>query len=110
LEVLLGIAETHGLDSEDVRQALAEGRYDTRIHHFYHLALAIGVSATPAALVCNELFIGSRPLAVLQQSLDRCLINAEKIESGVASVSDSLEDTGDSAVESDEGAPPTLDR
>lgn len=110
VEVLLGIAEAHGLDAEDVRRALEEGRHDTRLHQFYHLALALGVSATPAALICNELLIGSRPLTVLEQSLDRCLVTAEKIESGVAGEAAEHQDAGDGAGESVEGAPPTLDR
>lgn len=110
VEVLVGIAESLGLDSGDARSAIEGDGYDSRLHQFYHFAMAIGVSATPAALICNELFIGSRPLGVLQQSLERCLVNAEKIESGDASVDDPALDAGPTSNEPDEGAPPTLDR
>lgn len=78
--VILDIAETHALDRDDVEAALLEGRYDERIHQFLHLALAFGVTATPSALICNELFIGSRPYRVLEESLERCLVTPETIE------------------------------
>lgn len=80
--VLLAIAESFGFDVSDVELAWDEGRYDSRIHDFRHLALAMGVSATPSALVCNELFIGTRPYRILEESLERCLITPDKIELG----------------------------
>jgi len=80
--VLLRIAEEHALDPDDVRLAWDEGRFDERIHQFFHLALAMGISATPSALICNELFIGSRPYRVLEESLERCLVTPEKLEIG----------------------------
>lgn len=73
-DVVLGIASEMALDTADVAAALDEGRYDDRLHQFYHLALSFGVTATPAALICNELLIGSRPYEVLRQSVERCLL------------------------------------
>jgi predicted DsbA family dithiol-disulfide isomerase len=78
--VLLQIAGEQGLDTDDVAEALLDGRYDERLHQFYHLALSMGISATPSALVCNELLIGSRPYKVLEESLGRCLVTAESLE------------------------------
>ncbi len=78
-EVLLGIAADKALDTADVAAAFAEGRYDERLHQFYHLALGMGVSATPSALICNELLIGSRPYQVLADSLERCLVTEHNV-------------------------------
>lgn len=82
-DVLLGIAEAHGLDRDDVRDALEGGRYDERLHQFQHLGLAFGITATPAALICNELLIGSRPYQVLEESLARCLVDEHNIAAHV---------------------------
>lgn len=78
-DVLLGIAGDAGLDVEDVAKALEEGRYDERLHQFYHLALSMGISATPSALICNELLIGSRPYQVLEESVRRCVVTHEDV-------------------------------
>jgi len=78
-EVLLDIARTEGLDEADVRRAWDEGTYDERLHQFRHVAMGLGLDATPAALICNELVIGSRPYEVLRDSLDRCLVHREAL-------------------------------
>jgi predicted DsbA family dithiol-disulfide isomerase len=105
-EVLLRIADEHALDTDDVALAFVEGRYDDRLHQFYHLALSMGVSATPSALICNELFIGSRPYQVLQESVERCLVAEHNIAAHfhVASAEDS-----EGATQA-EGEPPSLTR
>ncbi len=115
--VLLRIAEDHAIDPDDVAAAFAEGRYDDRLHQFAHMALAFGVTATPSALICNELFIGSRPYQVLRESLERCLITEHNIAHHVAVVPHQHEappQTGSpepSAEEvAEEGAPPSITR
>lgn len=80
LDVVLDIAKAQGLDVEDVSAALAQGRYDERLHQFYHFALDLGVSATPAAVICNELLIGTRPYQVLEESVRRCVVTKEQLE------------------------------
>lgn len=79
-EVLLRIAERHGVDPDDVFAAWEDERYNERLHQFAHFALALGISATPSAVICNELFVGSRPYRVLEESLERCLVTPETIE------------------------------
>jgi predicted DsbA family dithiol-disulfide isomerase len=79
VQQLLRIADEQGLDSADVTTALSEGRYDERLHQFHHLALGFGITATPSALICNELLIGSRPYRVLEESLERCMVTADTI-------------------------------
>ena len=44
----------------------------------------MGIDSTPAALICNELLIGSRPYQVLRDSIDRCLVTADNIEDEAA--------------------------
>lgn len=78
--VLFRIAEAHGLDRDDAANAFAQHRYDERLHQFYHLAAAMEITATPAALICNELMIGSRPYEVLEAAVDRCLVGPDNIE------------------------------
>ncbi len=76
-EVLLDIAEGVGIESDHVRRAWDEGIYDERLDSFRHVALHLGLDATPAALICNELFVGSRPMGVLRDALERCGSHAE---------------------------------
>jgi hypothetical protein len=44
------------------------------------VGLHLGIDSTPAALICNELLIGSRPYAVFKDALDRCLITPENVQ------------------------------
>jgi predicted DsbA family dithiol-disulfide isomerase len=78
--VLARIAGETGLDVAAAMAAIEEGRYDERLHQFGHLAVGMGISATPAALICNELFIGTRPYQVLSDAVSRCMIAAADFE------------------------------
>ncbi len=79
-EVLLDVAEREGFDRVAVTAAWDEGTYDERLHQFRHVAMHLGLDSTPAALICNELVIGSRPYEVLRDALDRCLVHKEALE------------------------------
>jgi predicted DsbA family dithiol-disulfide isomerase len=78
--VLLDIAAASGLDPEDVVDAWATGRHEDRLHAFMHLGSDLGVRATPAALICNELLIGTRPYGVIRDAVDRCLVTRDNVE------------------------------
>ncbi len=80
VDEVLAVAREEGLDVGDVIDAIARGRFDERLHQFRHLALAMGVTATPAALICNELLIGSRPYQVLSRALERCVVDGAAVE------------------------------
>ncbi|MBE0417010.1 MAG: DsbA family protein [Coriobacteriia bacterium] len=82
-EVLLGIAGEFGIEREELEKAWEEGTHDERLHQFRHIALHLGLDATPAALICNELFIGSRPAGVLREALERCDSHLEAERDGV---------------------------
>jgi len=78
--VLLDLAEEHGLERSELALAWDDGAYDSRLEAFSRLALDIGVAATPSALVCGELFVGSRPRRVLASAIRRCLGIEEEAE------------------------------
>jgi predicted DsbA family dithiol-disulfide isomerase len=77
--VLLDIAKEEGFDPEGVAEAIAGDAFGERLHQFRHVGMHLGIEATPAALICNELLIGSRPYGVLKDAVDRCLVNADNI-------------------------------
>jgi len=79
-QVVLALAEEEGYAREDVERAWREGTYGERLHEFRHLAMHLGLDATPAALICSELIIGARPYQVLKESLDRCLVHREALD------------------------------
>lgn len=81
-EVLLDVAGANGLSREDVEEVWDSGRYDDRLHQFLHVGLHLGIDSTPAALICNELLIGSRPYAVLADAIERCMVDASDAEEG----------------------------
>ncbi len=70
--ILLAVAEDSGLDTQTVERAWRADTYADRLHQFRHVALQLGIDATPATLICNELLIGSRPTAVIRDALARC--------------------------------------
>lgn len=97
--VLLEIAEALGIDREELEEAWGEGTYDERLHQFRHVAMNLGLDATPAALICNELFIGSRPAGVLREALERCDSHLEAEREGIEGSADehppTVEENGD---------------
>ncbi len=78
-EVLIPVALEHGISAVDVTAAWDDDAYAERLHQFRHVALNLGIDATPAAVICNELLIGSRPYEVLRDALDRCLVTPESV-------------------------------
>lgn len=80
-DVLLEIGSAYGYDSGEIEDVWESDRYSERLHQFRHVTMHLGVDATPAALICNELLIGSRPYQVLKDAVDRCLLTPADIES-----------------------------
>lgn len=72
-EVLLDVASKEGLDTDEVRKSWEEGAYEERLHSFLHLAIELGVSTTPAALVCHQLIVGTRPYRTLRDAMAECV-------------------------------------
>lgn len=79
-EVLVAVGEKHGFDRDEMASVWDSGRYDARLHEFRHVALHLGIRETPAAIICNELLIGSRPYGVIREAVQRCLVRPDTIE------------------------------
>ncbi|MHB1340954.1 MAG: DsbA family oxidoreductase [Coriobacteriia bacterium] len=79
-EVLLKVARAHGLDEDEVIAAWGDDTYEDRLHEFHHMVLHLGIDTTPAALICNELLIGSRPYGVLRDAVQRCLVRPDTLD------------------------------
>ena len=47
---------------------------ENRLHGFAHVAIALDIERIPAALVCNCMFVGTRPYKVLEAALAECLV------------------------------------
>jgi predicted DsbA family dithiol-disulfide isomerase len=108
-DVLLDIARSAGLGTDAVRAAWGSEKYEQRVHAMRHLALSLGISSTPASLVCNELLIGSRPYKLLAESLERCLLTRLSIEnSQVMGVGEERAHGAGSAGDAEDGAPPAV--
>jgi predicted DsbA family dithiol-disulfide isomerase len=71
--VLTRIAVDQGFDPAQVAQVWDERLYDERLTALRAYALQVGVTATPSAIVCDRLLIGSRPYTVLERTLSACL-------------------------------------
>ena len=80
-EVLLKIAAAHGLDAAAVTKAWQDGTYEERLNAFVQLAIELGVSTTPSALMCRQLVVGSRPYKVLVDVMKQCSAATEKATS-----------------------------
>jgi predicted DsbA family dithiol-disulfide isomerase len=70
--VLTQIAAKEGFDSAQIARVWEERVYDERLAALRAYAIQIGVAATPSAIVCDRLLIGSRPYGVLEQALAAC--------------------------------------
>ena len=79
-DVLLDIARQRGYEADDVRQAWETGAFDDRLHQFRHMGMNLGIDSTPAALICNELFVGSRPYKVFKDALEQCMVTPDNVE------------------------------
>ncbi len=88
-DVLLEIAKRAGFDADEVSAMWAEDRFGDRLHQFRHVGLNLGLESTPAALICDELHIGSRPYQVIRDAVDRCLLGHDADEHGAEEAGES---------------------
>lgn len=108
-DVLLDVAARAGVDPDKVRDAWKSEEYEQRIHAMRHLALSLGVSSIPVALICNELLIGSRPYRLLAESVERCLLTRASVENAqVTGAGEDRSHGAGSAGDAQEGAPPAV--
>ncbi len=82
--VLLRVASENGLDGQDVAAVWASGRYEERLHSYHQRGVDLGVDATPSALICNELMIGTRPYGVIRDAVEHCLVTEANVETATS--------------------------
>jgi predicted DsbA family dithiol-disulfide isomerase len=69
-DVLADIAERLALDTDDLRQALAEGRYRDDVEQQFQLARDMGVTAVPAYVAGRYLLVGAQPYEIYRQLIE----------------------------------------
>ena len=69
-DLLSGIATEHGLDGDDLRAALAEGRYRARVEEEYEEARQVGVTAVPTFVAGGYALVGAHPIENLRRLVE----------------------------------------
>jgi len=71
VETLARLAEETGLDVAELRQALAERRYQDRLAETTREAARSGVTGTPTFIFGDQMVVGAQPYDVLRQAAER---------------------------------------
>lgn len=74
VDVLVGIGASVGLDADDIRAALAEGRYTDQVIEQEQLAARIGVSAVPTIVIGQVGVQGAQPYDILRQVYEEAML------------------------------------
>ena len=69
-DVLAGLADAVGLDSSELRRALAEGRYRERVEAQFDFARAAGVTGVPAYVAGRYMMVGAQPYEVFRKLIE----------------------------------------
>src|SRR5262249_41891854 len=73
-DVLVDVGASVGLDAEELRAALADGRYRPRVEEMEALAARIGVGAVPTIVFGDAVGVeGAQPYEVLHQAYEEAL-------------------------------------
>jgi predicted DsbA family dithiol-disulfide isomerase len=79
-DVLLDIGQSVGLDSDELREALASGRYTQRVLEDQKLARQIGISGVPALIITAGaqayLVSGAQPYETIKDVIGRAVTDA----------------------------------
>ena len=70
LDVLAQIADDVGLEADDLRAALAAGRYREAVDRQFEFARQSGITGVPAYVAGRSVLVGAQPLAVYQQLIE----------------------------------------
>ena len=73
LDTISRIADSVGLDSEELRSALEQETYSSVVMEQYQEALNHGIRGIPTFLVGNLLFTGAHPYDVFKEAMRRVL-------------------------------------
>jgi predicted DsbA family dithiol-disulfide isomerase len=70
-DVLADVAASVGLDGDELRAALADGRYTARVRELEGLSAQIGVTAVPTMVFADTVAVqGAQPYSVLRQAYE----------------------------------------
>jgi predicted DsbA family dithiol-disulfide isomerase len=71
MDVLADVARSVGLDGEELRAALREGRYTSRVRELETIAMQLGVRAVPTMIFGDAIAVqGAQPYSVLRQAYE----------------------------------------
>ncbi|WP_244489820.1 MULTISPECIES: DsbA family oxidoreductase [unclassified Rhizobium] len=78
-EILIGLADEAGLDSQEARAALESGRYAARHREaLRHAREDMAITSVPTIVVGERIFRGTPPLDALRQALEELEANQSK--------------------------------
>jgi predicted DsbA family dithiol-disulfide isomerase len=69
-DVLTGLADGLGLPSNDLRGALAAGRYRPAVEEQFNRARSLGITGVPAYVAGSYLMVGAQPYEVFCQLIE----------------------------------------
>jgi predicted DsbA family dithiol-disulfide isomerase len=72
-DVLSRIAESVGLPSDDLRDALASGRFHAEVEGQFQYAREVGITGVPAYVAGRYLMVGAQPDDVFRQLIDSAI-------------------------------------
>ena len=70
VDVLAELADSLGLPADDLRSALAEGRYRDEVARQFEFARQCGITGVPAYVAGRYLLVGAQPLEVYRQLIE----------------------------------------
>ncbi len=79
MDVLVAIGASVGLDGDDLRAALAAGRYTDQVIEQEQLAAQVGISAVPTIVIGQVGVQGAQPYDVLRQVYDEARRRMENV-------------------------------
>jgi predicted DsbA family dithiol-disulfide isomerase len=69
-DVLCELAEASGIDSQDLRAALEEGRYRDRVQEQFEYARAAGITGVPSYVAGRYVMVGAQQYEVFQRLIE----------------------------------------
>jgi predicted DsbA family dithiol-disulfide isomerase len=70
-DVLADVAASVGLDGDELRAALADGRYTERVQDLKRVSAQLGISAVPTMIFADAVAVqGAQPYSVLRQAYE----------------------------------------
>ena len=78
-DVLSGVADSLGLDSEDLRRALADSRHRDEVERQFQVARDAGITGVPAYVAGRYLMVGAQPYETFRQLIEAAQVEEQKV-------------------------------